>query len=129
MASDDAPKPDTPQSDKLPSETRERTLLAGDRTLLAWYRTAFGAYALAVGLGGVVPKISTKASSFYQVIGAIFAVLGAIAPLLGVWHYLVFQRAAGPERLTRLSKRMIVAFGLITSLLGLAIALLIALGG
>ncbi len=129
MASDRIPGPATGESDSLPSETRERTLLAGDRTLLAWYRTAFGAYALAVGLGGIVPAVSEKASAFYRVIGVIFAVLGAVAPLIGVWHYLVFQRPSGPGRLPRLSIRFIVSFGLITSVLGLALACVIALGG
>jgi len=60
--------------------------------LLAWNRTAFGGYALAVGLGGVVQAVSTKASSFYRVLGVIFAVLGAAAVLLGLWHYFVSQR-------------------------------------
>ena len=74
-------------------ESRERTALADDRPLLAWYRTSFGAYALAVGLGGVVPLVSTEASSAYRALGRIFAVLGAIAALGGVWHRCRLPRA------------------------------------
>jgi uncharacterized membrane protein YidH (DUF202 family) len=97
--------------------------------LLAWYRTAFGAYALAVALGGVVPAVAPKASEAYRVIGVIFAALGAIAALIGIWHYVVFQEDAGPGRPPRISTRLIVGFGLISSLLGIAIGLVIAVGG
>jgi len=63
------------------------------------------------------------------VIGVIFAALGATAALRGVWHYFVFQEDAGPGRLPRIGKRLIVGFGLISSLLGIAIGLVIAVGG
>jgi uncharacterized membrane protein YidH (DUF202 family) len=129
MASDRVPAGNPEQSAQRPGESRERTLLAGDRTLLAWYRTAFGACALAVGLGGVVPGVAPKSSDFYRVIGVLFAVLGAIAPLIGVWHYFVFQEDAGPGRLPRINMRFIVGFGMVSSLLGIAIGLVIALGG
>jgi len=104
----------------------ERTELADDRTLLAWYRTTFAAYALAVGLGGIVPVVAKSASSAYRVLGVIFAVLGAIAALVGVWHYLAFRERSQQNRV---SVRLIVGIGLITSLLGLVMAIVIALGG
>ena len=118
----------TQQQDLRTSESRERTLLADDRTLLAWYRTAFGAYALAVGLGGIVPKVAPHASSWYRVIGVMFAVLGIIAPIGGAWQYVVFQRQAGKAQLPRPNLRFVVAFGLLASLFGVGIAVLIGIG-
>ena len=76
-----------------------------------------------------MPGVAPEASDFYRVIGVLFAVLGAIAPLIGVWHYFVFQEDAGPGRLPRINMRFIVGFGVISSLLGIAIGLVIALGG
>jgi len=121
--------PDNTKPDRRTIESQQRTALADDRTLLAWYRTAFGAYALAVGLGAIVPVVSKPASSAYRVLGVIFAVLGAIAALGGVGHYVVFRERIGSSRLNRISVRFIVGMGCAVSLLGLAMASVIGLGG
>jgi uncharacterized membrane protein YidH (DUF202 family) len=129
MANEHIPRPENKEPGVRTIESMQRTALADDRTLLAWYRTSFGAYALAVGLGGIVPEVSKTASSAYRVLGVIFAILGAVAALGGVWHHVAFREHTGSTRLNRISVGFIVGIGLLVALLGLAMAIVIALGG
>jgi hypothetical protein len=46
--------------------------------------------------------------------------------LVGIWHYLAFRERSQPNRV---NVGLIVGIGLITSSLGLVLAIVIALGG
>jgi uncharacterized membrane protein YidH (DUF202 family) len=79
-----------------PSQSVQRTLLAGDRTMLAWLRTAFGAYAVAIGIGGVLPKISDSGSVVYRLVGGAFALIGVLGVALGLGQYVVCYERPNP---------------------------------
>jgi uncharacterized membrane protein YidH (DUF202 family) len=109
-----------------PSQSVQRTLLAGDRTMLAWLRTAFGAYAVAIGIGGVLPKISDSGSVVYRLVGGALALIGVLGVALGLGQYVVMLRASEPLRLAQLGVRLTLGFGIMIALLGVAIMILIA---
>ena len=96
--------------------------------MLAWLRTALGAYALAAGLGGIVPKVAPGASSAYRVMGVAFALLGALVTLVGASEYIALRTRDPSSWRYRLNLRFALGTGLITALLGVAIAIVIALG-
>jgi uncharacterized membrane protein YidH (DUF202 family) len=102
--------------------------LADNRTMLAWLRTALGAYGLAAGLGGIVPKIAPGVSSAYRVMGVVFALLGVLVTLVGVSEYIALRTRDPSNWRYRLNLRFALGIGLITALLGVAIAIVIGLG-
>jgi uncharacterized membrane protein YidH (DUF202 family) len=110
-----------------PSQSVQRTLLAGDRTMLAWLRTAFGAYAVAIGIGGVLPKLADSGSVVYRLLGGAFALIGVLGVALGLGQYVVMLRASEPLRLAQLGVRLTLGFGIMIALLGVAIMILIAI--
>jgi uncharacterized membrane protein YidH (DUF202 family) len=110
-----------------PSQSAQRTLLAGDRTMLAWLRTAFSSYAVAIGIGGVLPKLAPSGSVVYRVVGGAFALIGVLGVALGLGQYVLTQKASEPLRLAQLGVRITIGFGIAIALLGVAITILIAI--
>lgn len=107
-----------------PGESQQRTKLAGDRTLLAWLRTAFAAYAVAIGAGALLPKLTDTGSIPYRIIGVAFALVGLFAVALGLAQYLLPLDDCSPSR--RPGVRLNVVFGVVVGVLGVAIAVVIA---
>jgi uncharacterized membrane protein YidH (DUF202 family) len=96
--------------------------------MLAWYRTAAALYALAVGLGGIVPKVAPTASSAYRVMGVIFAVLGASVALVAASQYRLYRQTKDLAEQVHFRVGFLAVTGLVVCLLGVAMAVVIALG-
>ena len=76
--------------------------------------------ALLAGLARLLPR--------HRVMGTIFAVLGALVSLVGTGQYVVFRRRAPISPQHQFNLRFVALIGLLTALLGVAMAIVIALG-
>ena len=107
-------------------DATRRTRLANERTYLAWWRTGLTAFAVAIGAGKLIPALTDVASWPYTVLGVGFAVLGIAFVGYGFRRQREVERAVRRGEYVRPDERLIAVLTAVGVVLGVFLAVLVA---
>jgi uncharacterized membrane protein YidH (DUF202 family) len=99
------------------------------RTYLAWWRSGIASLAAAVGTGKIAPAVATGGSEWaYQLLGGGFALLGCAFVAYAYVRHRRVESALDTGGFSPLDDRVALALTAATVVLGVATALLVAIG-
>jgi putative membrane protein len=94
-------------SDGEVGDASRRTWLAAERTFLAWSRNALGAFAVAIAIGGLLPRLTPRATYWpYVVAGAGYGILGMAFLIFGGMRHRALDAVLAQGRFARLTERL-----------------------
>ncbi len=118
---------------QAPLDSRDfsrRTLLANERTFLAWWRTGLTALTFALATAQVIPELSDAGKQWpYTALGAGFGAIGVACIAYAQQRRLAVDRAVRGGEFAEPSAILMTALTLAGVLLGVALIVLILLGG
>jgi putative membrane protein len=112
------------------TDATRRTRLANERTYLAWWRSGMAAFAVALGAGKIVPAVGSGDREWaYQLLGAAFALLGCLFVAYAYVRQRRVEDALDRGYYAPLDDRVALALTVATVVLGLAMIVLVLVGG
>jgi len=125
--SDQAP-PGGGRFDEAGDATR-RTRLANERTYLAWWRTGLTAFAVSLGTGKLVPALTEENRWPYALVGIGFALLGVAFIAYGYRRQREVDAAIARGEFEAPDAKLVALLAAVGTVLGLALLVIIAVGG
>jgi putative membrane protein len=109
-----------------PRDATRRTRLANERTYLAWWRTGLTSFAVALAAGKLIPALVDVPSWPYTLLGLGFAVLGIAFVAYGFRRHREVERALQRGEYVPPDERLVALLTAVGILLGLLLAVLVA---
>lgn len=121
------PSPNRDDTTEQDVDASRRTRLAAERTYLAWWRAGLAALAVALAVGRVLPDLSSASSWPFVTLGLGYGVLGFLFLGYGVVRQRDMDRSLAEGRWLPMSRRFLMALGILAAVLAVGtIALIVA---
>jgi len=118
-----------PEQPLVPSERSgdgiRRARLAAERTWLAWWRTGLAVSAVALAVGRLLPGVTHGALWPLRVLGAGYGVLALCVFMIGAWRQQRIAAALSRGSFDEVSRRVVIAFTVFSTLLAVGTLLVI----